>query len=79
MKSATAGLMVRFFRLTMAITAQSVAESGILPEESVRSVLSQGLAGKFRGQRVLALIPIWLFLPVVEVPAAMCTASRMRW
>ncbi len=41
----------------MAITAQSVAESGILPEETVRSVLSQGLAGKFRGQRLLALIP----------------------
>jgi nickel-dependent lactate racemase len=35
----------------------AVAEVGLLGEDEVRQVLTKGLEGKFRGQRVLALIP----------------------
>lgn len=39
------------------IDAQASATSGILSAETVRQTLAQGLAGRFRGQRVLVLIP----------------------
>jgi lactate racemase len=39
------------------IEAQAYPNSGILDEEVVYQTLAQGLGGKFRGMRVLALIP----------------------
>src|SRR6266496_6503398 len=39
------------------IDAQAVAESGLLPEDTIRETLERGLAQKFLGQKVLVLIP----------------------
>lgn len=39
------------------VIAQAIAETGLLTEEAVREVLAQGLGGRFRGQKVLVLIP----------------------
>jgi nickel-dependent lactate racemase len=39
------------------MTAQAVAGAGVLGDDALRSVLTAGLEGKFRNQRVLALIP----------------------
>ncbi len=39
------------------LVAQAVSQSGMLSHEAVREALEQGLAGRFRGQKVLALIP----------------------
>lgn len=36
---------------------QAVAESGLLTGDQVREVLAKGLAGRFKGQKVLVLIP----------------------
>ncbi|MDX9955339.1 MAG: lactate racemase domain-containing protein [Anaerolineae bacterium] len=57
------------------IVAQTIAQSGILSEESIRQTLVKGLAGRFKGQKVLVLIPdhtrslplSLLFRMVVEV------------
>jgi nickel-dependent lactate racemase len=43
--------------MTSLIAAQAVAATGALGEDALRTVLAAGLEGKFRGQRVLALIP----------------------
>ena len=37
--------------------AQSVAATGLLSGDAIRETLERGLAGRFRGQRVLVLIP----------------------
>ncbi|MGQ9491692.1 MAG: lactate racemase domain-containing protein [Anaerolineae bacterium] len=37
--------------------AQAVAKSGLLTGDQVREVLAKGLAGRFKGQKVLVLIP----------------------
>jgi len=39
------------------IHAQAIAPSGVLSPESIRQTLAQGLEGRFKGQKVLALIP----------------------
>lgn len=39
------------------VIAQSIAETGLLTHDQVMDVLTQGLGGKFAGQKVLVLIP----------------------
>ena len=39
------------------LSVHSVATSGLLSPETVRETLEKGLAGQFRGQKVLVLIP----------------------
>lgn len=39
------------------IEARAIAESQVLSEEAIRETLERGLGGKFRGEKVLALIP----------------------
>ncbi len=39
------------------IVAQAVPETGLLPHDDIREVLTRGLEGRFTGQRVLVLIP----------------------
>ena len=41
----------------MSLQAQSVAAAGLLSDDAIRETLERGLAGHFRGQRVLVLIP----------------------
>ena len=41
----------------MSLQAQSVAATGLLSEDAIRETLERGLTGRFRGQRVLVLIP----------------------
>ena len=41
----------------MSLQAQSVAATGLLSEDAIRETLERGLIGRFRGQRVLVLIP----------------------
>ena len=41
----------------MSLQAQSVAATGLLSDDAIRETLERGLAGHFRGQRVLVLIP----------------------
>jgi len=39
------------------IHAQAIAPSGVLSQEDIHQTLRQGLEGRFKGQKVLALIP----------------------
>lgn len=39
------------------ITAQAIAETGLLAHEAIMETLVKGLGGKFKGQKVLMLIP----------------------
>jgi nickel-dependent lactate racemase len=39
------------------LSAHSIATSGLLSPETIRETLEKGLAGQFRGQKVLVLIP----------------------
>ena len=39
------------------VTAQAIAESGLLTHDEVMQVLTKGLGGRFTGQKVLVLIP----------------------
>ena len=41
----------------MSLQAQSVAATGLLSEDAICETLERGLTGRFRGQRVLVLIP----------------------
>jgi len=41
----------------LSLQAQSVAATGLLSEDAIRETLERGLAGRFRGERVLVLIP----------------------
>ena len=39
------------------VNAQAISETGLLTDDQVMEVLTQGLGGKFAGQKVLVLIP----------------------
>ncbi len=39
------------------LSAQAVSQQGPLPHDTIRDVLTKGLAGRFKGQKVLVLIP----------------------